>query len=162
MIGERQLCLQSLYTRQLQQLARSISNDASHPWQVSTCHQGEALRSEATCYRISFVPAAVCLLNQLCTFFLFMCFNLFILYLTYSLLSVSHMSHRYISLAIRELDFFVLCSLSVLLFCLSFFNGDGPSTAVQIYLQVFIKVASPDLISLQPCELCDPASTIQY
>lgn len=109
-----------------------------------------------SCCCLSFKSVVVHFFFYLCILTYLFCihfvFNLF------TALCVAHVSQLYFTG--RELDFFVLCCLSVLLFCLSFLNGDAPSTAEQIYLQVFIKF--PDLTGLQPCGLCDPASTIQY
>ncbi len=69
LIGTTQPCLGSLYTRQLQQLATSISNDASHPLvsEFQLLPSGRRFivpRSKTTRYRNSFVPAAVSLLNK--------------------------------------------------------------------------------------------------
>lgn len=69
LIGEPQLCLESLYTRQLQRLASSISSDASHPLasEFQLLPSGRRLivpRTLTTRYRNSFVPAAVSLLNK--------------------------------------------------------------------------------------------------
>ena len=69
LIGESQLCLQSLYTRQVQRLASSISADDSHPLasEFQLLPSGRRFivpRVRTTRYRNSFVPAAVSLLNK--------------------------------------------------------------------------------------------------
>ena len=69
LIGESQLCLESLYTRQLQRLASSISNDDSHPLAsefqlMPSGRRFRVPRSKTRRYGNSFVPAAVSLLNK--------------------------------------------------------------------------------------------------
>lgn len=69
LIGETQLCLESLYTKQLQRLARSITNDVSHPLasEFQLLPSGRRFtvpRIRTTRYRNSFVPVAVSLLNK--------------------------------------------------------------------------------------------------
>lgn len=73
LIGEPQLSLESLYSRQLQQIASSILSDDSHPLVSEFQHMplGRRLRvprSKTTCYRNSFAPTAVSFLDKsLCT-----------------------------------------------------------------------------------------------
>ena len=69
LIGETQLSLESLYTKQLQRLASSISNNVSHPLasEFQLLPSGRRFivpRSRTTRYRNSFVPAAVSLFNK--------------------------------------------------------------------------------------------------
>lgn len=64
LIGETQLSLESLYTKQLRRLASSISNDICHPLvsEFQLLPSGWRFivpRSRTTRYRNSFVPAAV-------------------------------------------------------------------------------------------------------
>ena len=64
LIGETQLSLESLYTKQLQRLASSISNNVSHPLasefqQPPSGRRFIVPRSRTSRYRNSFVPAAV-------------------------------------------------------------------------------------------------------
>ena len=69
LIGEPQLGLESLYTRQLQRIASSISSDDSHPLScefqpLSSGRRFNVPRSKTTRHRNSFVPAAVSILNM--------------------------------------------------------------------------------------------------